>query len=265
MRILTLMLLVVLLFIPALTCAKGPAGVVNGVHNLSATGVSKSWDGTPVASLYATNTEQVCVFCHTPHGGSLDAPLWNRENPAGFTHYNSAMLSTDLGLSVNRAPGQETLLCLSCHDGSISVNHVTNVPNYTIDGLPLQTWNGEENTEIIDDISSGGPGKRIGGGQALSSGTGDLTDDHPISFSYQDVYDSDTYTLGPRGGTLKPLQDAKDNGVEFFGAGDDFVECSSCHDPHVNYIDALGGNSAYAPFLIMSNSGSALCLACHTK
>ena len=34
------------------------------------------------------------------------------------------------------------------------------------------------------------------------------------------------------------------------------VECGSCHDPH---------NTVTATFLRMSNSGSALCLACHDK
>jgi len=35
-----------------------------------------------------------------------------------------------------------------------------------------------------------------------------------------------------------------------------FVECASCHDPHVS--DTL-------TFLRMDNTGSALCLACHVK
>jgi hypothetical protein len=265
MRIFKLMLFVVLLFIPVLTWAKGPPGVAHGVHNLTTTGIMQNLDGTSITSLYATNTEQICVFCHTPHGGSLDSPLWNRANPDkfSFTHYNSVALSTDLGLSAGRAPSQESLICLSCHDGSISVNHVTNEPN-DLNGAPIVDFYGGEDTKIEYDIYTLGPGKRIGATLANNTGTGDLSDDHPISFSYTDIRASDTYQLGPKGGTLKDLPDAKLNGVRFFGASEANVECSSCHDPHVNYI-LPSGDPAYAPFLIMSNSGSALCLACHTK
>ncbi len=36
----------------------------------------------------------------------------------------------------------------------------------------------------------------------------------------------------------------------------DTVECASCHDPH---------DTTNAPFLVVSNSGSAICLGCHIK
>jgi len=39
------------------------------------------------------------------------------------------------------------------------------------------------------------------------------------------------------------------------GANQPFVECASCHDPH----------SENNTFLRVSNDGSAVCLACHTK
>ena len=271
MRIFTLLLFVALLFMPVLTWSKGPAGVVYGVHNLSASGVDP-WSQTVGSSIYATNTDQVCVFCHTPHGGSLDAPLWNRANPnpSRWSHYNSATLSVDLGLSLGRTPNQETLLCLSCHDGSVSVNHVTNPPSRDfLDGgdVIATAFGNDPDNVIYGDLLYGGPGKRIGASWAASNGTGDLSDDHPISFSYTEVYESDPYTLGAKGGTLKHWTTAKTAGIRFFGdeTTENFVECSSCHDPHVNYTQALGGNPAYTPFLNMPNSNSDLCLACHTK
>jgi hypothetical protein len=268
MRIFTLMLFLALLFMPVLTWAKGTPGVAHGVHNLSATGVMQNWDGTAVDSLYATNTEQICVFCHTPHGGSLTAPLWNRANPDAnsFTHYNSVALSTDLSLSVNRQVSQESLICLSCHDGTISVLHVTNEPN-DLNGAPIKDFYGGEDTKITYDIYDGSPGKAIGASLADNRSVGDLSDDHPISFSYADMLLSDSYNgLGPKSGTLKSVEAAEQggDGVRFFGGAAAYVECSSCHDPHVNYI-LPSGDPAYGPFLIMSNSGSALCLACHTK
>ena len=46
------------------------------------------------------------------------------------------------------------------------------------------------------------------------------------------------------------------------------VECASCHDPHVSEGQAGPGPtspSAGKTFLRISNDGSAVCLACHTK
>ena len=44
--------------------------VANTVHNLSSSGpgVFKS-----------LTVDQVCVFCHTPHGAQPASPLWNHE------------------------------------------------------------------------------------------------------------------------------------------------------------------------------------------
>jgi hypothetical protein len=264
MRIFNVMLFIALLLIPVLTLAKGPANVTNGLHNLSGTGVDPYWLATPGSSLYVTDEDEVCVFCHTPHGGTLDAPLWNKNGPApasGWTHYNSATMSIDPGLSVSRAPNEESLVCLSCHDGSISVNHVINLPNDR-DGATIKSLGfGEEDVRIYNDIYTGGPGKRIGASPGNGGGTGQLQDDHPISFSYNQVLASDDYLVtGSKYNTLKSVSIAEGAGVAFFG-GSNNVECSSCHDPHVDYIS----NPAYSPFLIMPNSGSALCLACHTK
>jgi predicted CXXCH cytochrome family protein len=147
---------------------------------------------------------------------------------------------------------------MSCHDGSISVFHVINTPNGRT--APIQhDQSNNPNTTIVDFF--GNPGARIGGEFGDNSAeTGFLTDDHPISFSYTAVEGSPEYQLGAKANKLHTLNDATINGVRFFGPTNR-VECSSCHDPHVNYID----NPEYTPFLITSNSGSALCLACHQK
>jgi hypothetical protein len=59
---------------------------------------------------------------------------------------------------------------------------------------------------------------------------------------------------------LHTVAAAQAAGVRFFGATN-FVECSTCHDPHVDYFTAPD----YTPFLITPNTGSNLCLACHIK
>ncbi len=243
---------------------RGPQGVSYTIHNLS-TSADTYWD------MYVSdNEEEVCVFCHTPHSGSLDAPLWNREAPTtSYTHYNSASLSSYLqGLGVNRAVENESLLCLSCHDGSIAINSLVNYSNNT----PTPThWGGQDVS--MPYIGMGiGPGGLIGSSWAGDETVhGDLSDDHPISFKYQSVVDE-------KGDEFKDIATAQLAGVRFFpqdGASADLrVECSSCHDPHVMYDPyyALNGTTtnagvdeSYRPFLITSNAGSALCLACHTK
>ncbi len=79
------------------------------------------------------NTTEVCVFCHTPHGGrSSDAstalPLWNRAMPdgTGFTMYDSP--NFDGSASQNGQPQGVSLACLSCHDGTIGIDALINAP-----------------------------------------------------------------------------------------------------------------------------------------
>ena len=143
--------------------------------------------------------------------------------------------------------------------------NITNEPN-VLDGQPIVgIFGGSQDVYIESDIIYGGPGKRIGGSQTTPNDTGDLSDDHPISFSYDQVLLSDDYkaVTGFKFGTLKTVANAEIAGVEFFPPGNS-VECASCHDVHVDYL-LPSGNPAYEPFLIMPNTGSALCLACHVK
>ena len=63
----------------------------------------------------------------------------------------------------------------------------------------------------------------------LASSDGELT--NPTSTSYVDS------------GSEVPLFGGK-------------VQCASCHDPH---------DATYTPFLVVDNTGSALCRKCHTK
>lgn len=248
--------------------AKGQAGVSNTIHNLSTS--------SPGAPVYASNSDEVCVFCHTPHGGSLNGPLWNRNLPGSgsFTHYNSATLSlTSLpGMTASRTVNDESLLCMSCHDGSIALDHLLNDPN-SLGGVDIKFFLGFSDNQEIVDLGAGNPGPRIGGSPANSGGTGDLTDDHPISFSYQAVQSQAIYQGGARDGELRDIGTTADpttalgwqgEGVRFFGS-DYRVECSSCHDPHVDYVSGVNNPKNYRPFLIRPNSGSGLCLACHNK
>lgn len=239
-----------------------PGGVAAVMGPQNVAGTRHNFGESTLFNEYKSNESEICVFCHTPHGGTLTGPLWNRNNPAStWTHYGSATLGSYLGgLATNRAMGAESLICMSCHDGSIAINHVINLPN-SRGGTPI-TISGLDKT--IDDFGFFMNPNRIGATQANWAATGDLSDDHPISFSYTSVTGNAPYLpTQSRNGELRTWEAAEALGVRFFGGAAKTVECSSCHDPHVDYT--ASGNMAYTPFLITTNSASALCFACHNK
>jgi predicted CXXCH cytochrome family protein len=76
----------------------------------------------------------------------------------------------------------------------------------------------------------------------------DLSNDHPVSFTY------DSALATADGGLTSPSSASLVvTGIPLFSAK---MECSTCHSVHDN---------AKGKFLRASNTGSALCLKCHTK
>ena len=208
-----------------LVAAAAQAGVVGSKHDLtSATGASP---------YKTTGTNEVCVFCHTPHAATASAPLWNRNvSAAGYTMYNSSNSAT-MDMTAAAAPHGVSAVCLSCHDGTVAFDSLVNKPGSGT-GIPSGwTWNAAGNTMTVAT-------------SPLSSLGVDLTNDHPISVTYDAAQDPAFVT--PVSGAV--------NGLPLFGASKNQVECSSCHNVHDN---------ANAPFLRTSNGGSALCLKCHIK
>jgi predicted CXXCH cytochrome family protein len=166
--------------------AAGAASVVDSAHNLSARG-----PGT----VRAAEEARVCKFCHTPHQASPTAALWNRRNPG--TTYAPYTSSTALA-----APGQPTgasLLCLSCHDGTVALGDV---------------------------LGPGGAIAMAGGANTMPPGrarTGtDLRHHHPVSFVY------DANLAGRRGELTMPSALPREISLDRAGQ----MQCTSCHDPH---------------------------------
>jgi len=71
------------------------AAIKNTRHNMSTSG---AWNYTTAGGTYAGaldgDTSEICVFCHTPHGGNNVGvgPLWNRgfNNTVNtYTQYDS--------------------------------------------------------------------------------------------------------------------------------------------------------------------------------
>jgi predicted CXXCH cytochrome family protein len=129
--------------------AHAKSKVVTSPHNLSASGPG---------NFKSLSTNQVCVFCHVPHGVVPDAPMWNREDSGqSYIQYNSSTLMSEPG-----QPEGSSRLCLACHDGTIALERMAVNPA---------------------GISRNASSRRLSGRSNLGT---DLSDDHPISF----VYDS---------------------------------------------------------------------------
>ena len=246
------------------------AAVEDTLHNL---GTSSTVAGANTFS----GTAAVCVFCHTPHGGSTSAavPLWNRTlaAPASYTTYATLNSAT---LEGAEAPvGSVSIACLSCHDGTQAMDTVLNEPGSGLDN-PTYTagvWSGANQTagrinagnitNLTQDLSNDHPiGIQYGGGGITSAAPTAATNDPDFTSPGTTVLngttvwwvDSETTPNGTREKSDMLLYTRSVAGIDG-GALQPFVECASCHDPH----------TTNATFLRASNDGSAVCLSCHNK
>jgi hypothetical protein len=284
----------------AATCT---TGICATKHNLTTLG--------PGPNKVTAGTDEICVFCHTPHGASSAAggpPLWNKVLPAAstFTPYSSSTLDGQIDRS-NAAP---SLACLSCHDGTQAMDNIINAPGSggydPLGGGPTgltYTWA----TGGTVDSSGRMINPTVGINVALIGK--DLTNDHPVMIEYcggpkvaatplatpgggSTANCRDDDFKGQVSGTQANVQAKTVNGGTIYwvetgtldgistrtdlrlytrtapgSAGPwGFVECASCHDPHVSQNQS-GPNSqvAGATFLRISNAQSAVCLSCHVK
>jgi predicted CXXCH cytochrome family protein len=244
--------------------------------------VGSKHDFTTGGSAQATTTatDEVCVFCHTPHGADTTAPvpLWNKvlnSSQSRFTRYST--LATPTFDSLEAPVGSVSLACLSCHDGTQAMDVVLNQPGSggynsggaQIDanaigqmiGTPVPTLGGDLSNDHPVSMQYAGGGADANDGPGLFSGTlGDPDFNFPVKaeINGQSIWwvDSDVGTAEVREKTDMLLYTRTD-----LGTAEPFVECGSCHDPH-NSDNAAG---TQVSFLRTSNAASAVCTACHTK
>lgn len=157
------------------------ASVVNTPHNLGAGGEGNHTNGTT----------EICIFCHTPHGGDQDtfAPIWNRATATNVTYIRFSDLGR-LTFDAKEAPvGSVSAACLSCHDGTQAIDAVINTSGLNSNASTMGTWDGEAQNMSLMAAPNGhwyntGTGSRPAGkGDMVFLGT-DLSNDHPISMQY---------------------------------------------------------------------------------
>lgn len=212
---------------------------------------------------------RICIFCHAPHNtyklnpvnggppagvgsGPTAAPeftylpLWNHTLPdpvLPYEMYENGPGAPTIGPKAAQSiplmgqPGSVSLLCLSCHDGSIAVNSYGNTsqpPSSQSTGTTMMA-----------------AGYQIGEDHYLGN-------HHPITFDYDAVYGVDTEIRNPDTFFMTPATLVRDHLFGNGAGGNSFLECASCHSVHNK------GNSGEM-LLWRSDQNSELCLTCHDK
>ena len=201
-------------------------GIQNTKHNLAVSSAN---------AVRSTSESEICVFCHTPHGGRTDAPLWNRSNgTALYTPYTSPSVQGSTG-----QPNGHSKLCLSCHDGTIALGDVRNTPNASPSGSIQMT-------------GVTGSGTMPSGPTLIGT---NLSTGHPVSFVFdQTLRTDDGELVDPTtlSASAVKLYEGVTPGVR------NTVQCTSCHDPHSDVLPK---------FLRKDPRGQTdnLCITCHSK
>jgi predicted CXXCH cytochrome family protein len=163
-----------------------------------------------------------CMYCHAPHSGTGKWPLWNQKlSTATYTPYGS---TTYVEKGNPQPPiGGPSSLCLSCHDGTVAPG--------TTQAYGTIAVRGSMNAADV-------------------FGT-NLSNSHPFSLVLP-LTDSVVLSanLVSKGLTADPT-----HAVKLIRGN---IECTSCHDPHVQAKDRLSLN-----FLVRDSSSGQMCLACH--
>jgi predicted CXXCH cytochrome family protein len=180
-------------FSAALLCAQ--TRDVIGIHDLSGGSGSPVTGGLPGS----------CMYCHAPHNGvGGSTPLWNQKlSKQTYATYTSSTYK-ETG-ETQLAQGSDSLLCLSCHDGTVA---------------PGQT-------QAYGKISMSGKMKPadIFGANLQSS--------HPNSLVLPLKDDPELVKSLVGGGRTA------DPAVKLIKGN---IECDTCHNPHVQSIDKVSQN-----------------------
>lgn len=263
-----------------------PTSIKDSPHNLGSGNILTKTPSGTTPSNHSADTAEICVFCHTPHGGDNGAavPIWNRKlgpNGAGAAAASSGYIRySALGTTTfdaSEAPiGSVSIACLSCHDGTQAIDNVINMPG-------SGGYNFATGTRIGNFVGGDQAGGKLGDYKLVVQNlTTDLSNDHPVSmqfggggisvatpkpaqtvdpdFRIPEVKDAPPtsslqklWWIESGGNSLSAGRDRMDvilytrnDVVGGGGVNQPTVECGSCHDPH---------NVQNQTFLRISNGG----------
>jgi len=190
--------------------AQAVPGDVIGIHDLGPGSKSPITGARP----------DFCSYCHEPHSG-LNRGLWNQKlTTQSYEMYHS---DTEKNRGTQPMLGDDSNMCLSCHDGTVAVGATVVYGQVTTKGS-MYTW---------DVFGS------------------NLQPSHPFSLVLPLKDDIDLIaSLVSKGKTGDPT-----GAVKLINGN---IECTSCHDPHVQFKDLV---AQY--FLVRDSSSGQMCLACH--
>ncbi|MBF0283666.1 MAG: cytochrome c3 family protein [Magnetococcales bacterium] len=266
-------------------------GIANTRHNLTQSTAGVSGAMITVRNNYG----EICVYCHTPHGANenIAAPLWNRTFKSNTYQTYDQLGTSTITANIN-VPGVNSLTCLSCHDGTVAVDSIINMPGsgrYNASAKTshqeafLDSWINSGNATKSNNHHALATTSPNGGAGCLACHSGpdgpevatdftvfaigtDLRNDHPVGIDIPSGrigkdFAAPTATLD-RVSFYDADGDSKadSNEVRYYKTGDSYrVECASCHDPHG--VAPSDGAPFNPSFLRKSNASSALCLTCH--
>lgn len=216
------------------------AFAIMGKHDLSSGG------GNSVRAIAGeAGGTQVCVFCHVPHvdddanGVGTSRPLWNHAlTTTNLTWLTSTTLrGSTLYTDITSARFEGARACMSCHDGTVALGSV----------LRLYSGGTSSATSIGIVASSKVTNERLDATSNALLNPADMDHNHPVGIT------------GPpanKAGFTNYQAVNPNNGVWYRTSsdGNDYVQCGSCHNPHL---------TTNQPFLRISNAGSAICISCH--
>jgi hypothetical protein len=235
------------------------AGIKGSKHDLSAT--------TGPGPIKAVSETQICVFCHTPHAANPAVPLWNHSlSSATYQVPSSSDPQWTNLLSTVGQPDGDSKLCLSCHDGTVAIGALVNMPGPGLEG-----------TVQMQGVGAGGEMPSTAYGYIGTN----LKTTHPVSIAVNQALKNDkdaqcasgnvTYTI-----TLNPTPPVRlrPTGAQYAnqpGITCDYnsnyncgVQCTSCHDPHLgNSPDFLLTGTADNTTKGHPGTWSVLCDSCH--
>ncbi|OGF65149.1 MAG: hypothetical protein A2Y62_18320 [Candidatus Fischerbacteria bacterium RBG_13_37_8] len=193
-------------------------------HNLSVSGTGQ---------VKAYGEEEVCIFCHTPHSGSTEIPLWNRHTSSVESYIFAP--SQYLASKPPEMPDGDSKLCLSCHDGTVALGNLINIRGRG--GFISMSYDflSQRDSYIGTDLS---------GSHIIS-----IAFDENLIFEWKTIFRKDCLRLPSRKEILLPP-------TYPMGEKKDGIQCTTCHDPH----DDENGK-----FLRLGtpDNYSELCQACH--